>query len=169
MRGHRRQYKSSILDLRFGLRKERHHVVATPDGVGPRCLSRCVFLLLDGTVAAVAAVLRRDGSVRSRPVLLSGPDFGAVRRSDGWHNQRPETVTVNNTGDMPQPVRGRMNGGNSAEFAQTNDCPSMIAVGASCTFNITFRPSATGWRGASLLVDGINEEEGGVNLGGHGN
>ena len=78
-------------------------------------------------------------------------------------------VTVTNTGDMPQPVRGRMNGGNSAEFAQTNDCPSMIAVGASCTFNITFRPSATGWRGASLLVDGINEEEGGVNLGGHGN
>jgi len=38
-----------------------------------------------------AAVLRRDGSVRSRPVLLSEPDFGAVRRSDGWHNQRHES------------------------------------------------------------------------------
>ena len=81
----------------------------------------------------------------------------------------PRAVTLTNTGSTPQPVRGRMNGGNFAEFAQTNDCPSMIAVGASCTFNITFRPSGTGWRGASLLVDGINEEEGGVNLGGHGN
>ena len=78
-------------------------------------------------------------------------------------------VTVTNTGNMPQPVRGRMNGGNAADFAQTNDCPTMIAVGASCTFNITFRPSATGWRGGSLLVDGINEEEGDVNVGGHGN
>jgi hypothetical protein len=77
-------------------------------------------------------------------------------------------VTVTNTGNLPQPVRGRMNGGDAADFAQTNDCPSMLAVGASCTYNVIFRPSATGWRGGSLLVDGINEEEGGVNLGGTG-
>ena len=51
---------------------------ATLDGVGARLLFRCVFLF-DGPVAAVAAVLRRDGSVRSRPVLLGEPDFGAVR------------------------------------------------------------------------------------------
>jgi hypothetical protein len=80
----------------------------------------------------------------------------------------PRTVAVANTGDTPQPVRGRMNGGNFAEFAQTNDCPSMIAVGASCTFNITFTPSGTGWRGGSLIFDGLNEEEGFVNVGGTG-
>jgi hypothetical protein len=77
-------------------------------------------------------------------------------------------VTVTNTGSMPQPVLGRMNGAPWQDYAHTNNCPSMLAVGASCTFNLTFRPSATGWRGASLLVDGLNEEEAGVNVGGTG-
>ena len=38
----------------------------------------------------------------------------------------------------------------------------------SCTLNITFTPSAAGARGASLLVDGLYDEEGFVNLGGTG-
>jgi hypothetical protein len=33
---------------------ERHDHDATFDGVGPRFLSRCVFLLLDGPIAAAA-------------------------------------------------------------------------------------------------------------------
>ena len=80
----------------------------------------------------------------------------------------PIAVTVTNTGSTPQPVRGRINGppGQWQDYAYTNDCPSMIAVGASCTFNITFTPSATGGWGAYLVVDGINDEEGFVNLGG---
>ena len=80
----------------------------------------------------------------------------------------PRAVTVTNTGSMPQPVHGRMNGAPWRDYAYTADCPSMVAVGASCTLNITFTPSATGDRGASLLVDGLNEEEAGVNLGGTG-
>jgi len=83
----------------------------------------------------------------------------------------PRAVTVTNTGSTPQPVLGRFNGppGQWQNFAYTNDCPSMLAVGATCTLNITFTPSATGWRGASLHVDGINEDyEGSVNVGGTG-
>jgi hypothetical protein len=44
----------------------------------------------------------------------------------------------------------------------------MIAAGASCTFAITFRPSATGSRGGILVVDGTFDEEGLVNLIGTG-
>jgi hypothetical protein len=82
----------------------------------------------------------------------------------------PRAVTVTNTGSMPQPVRGRRNGtpGQWENFASTNDCPTMLAVGASCTFHITFTPSATGSRGAALVIDGINEEEGFVNVSGTG-
>jgi hypothetical protein len=61
-----------------------------------------------------------------------------------------------------------MNGTQWQDFAFTNDCPSRIAVGASCTFNITFRPSATGGRGALLVIAGTFEEEGFVNVGGTG-
>jgi hypothetical protein len=82
----------------------------------------------------------------------------------------PRAVTVTNTGSTPQPVRGRINGppGQWQDFAYTNDCPSMIAVGASCTFNITFTPSAIGGRGATLVLDGNYDEEGFVSVIGTG-
>src|SRR5262245_24121195 len=82
----------------------------------------------------------------------------------------PRAVTVTNTGSMPQPVRGRINGtpGQWQGFASTNDCPTMLAVGTSCTLKITFTPSATGGWGAYLVVDGINDEEGIVTVGGTG-
>ena len=44
----------------------------------------------------------------------------------------------------------------------------MLAAGASCTFNITFRPSAIGNRIAYLFFDGVFDEEGMVNLIGAG-
>jgi hypothetical protein len=82
----------------------------------------------------------------------------------------PRAVTVTNTGSTSQPVQGRVNGtpGQWQNYVFTSDCPSMLAVGAGCTFNITFTPSATGGRGAFLYVDGIFEEEGFVNLSGTG-
>ena len=82
----------------------------------------------------------------------------------------PRAVTVTNTGTMPQPVSGRMNGmaGQWQGFGSTNDCPPMLAVGASCTFKITFTPTApVGWK-AILVVDGINDEEGLVDVVGTG-
>jgi hypothetical protein len=82
----------------------------------------------------------------------------------------PRAVSVTNTGSTPQPVRGRINGtpGQWQDFASTSDCPTILAVSASCTLNITFTPGATGGRRAMLVVDGANDEEGVVNVGGTG-
>ena len=44
----------------------------------------------------------------------------------------------------------------------------MLAVGASCTLNITFTPTAIGGWGAILVVDGTDDEEGFVNVFGTG-
>ena len=76
-----------------------------------------------------------------------------------------------NTGTMPQPVLGRMNGppGQWQDFAHANDCPPMLAVGASCTFTVTFTPSVAGSRAALLVVDGLNDEEAFVDVSGTGN
>ena len=108
--------------------------------------------------------------------FVPGQSLSVNRTSVEFGNQMvnttsaPRAVTVTNTGNMPQPVRGRVNGtpGQWQNFAHTNDCPPMLAVGASCTFNITFTPSAAGGRGASLIVDGLNDEEASVNVGGTG-
>jgi len=82
----------------------------------------------------------------------------------------PRAVTLTNTGSTPQPVFGRMNGepGQWQDFTFTSDCPSMLVVGARCTFNIRFAPSAAGLRGATLNVDGIFDEEASVNVTGTG-
>jgi hypothetical protein len=82
----------------------------------------------------------------------------------------PKAVTLTNTGGMPQPVQGRIDGapGQWQDFAFISDCPKTLARGASCTFNITFTPSATGNRGATIFFDGFFDEEGFVNLGGMG-
>lgn len=82
----------------------------------------------------------------------------------------PKSVTLTNTGSTAQPVFGRVNGppGHWQDFTVTNDCPSKLAVSASCTFNITFTPSAAGNRIAYLFVDGVFDEEAMVNLAGFG-
>jgi len=82
----------------------------------------------------------------------------------------PRVVTVTNTGSTPQPVGGRLNGppGQWQDFAFTNDCPSRLVAGASCTFNLSFTPSATGGRGGTLVVDGTFEEGGLVSVAGIG-
>jgi 6-phosphogluconolactonase (cycloisomerase 2 family) len=80
----------------------------------------------------------------------------------------PSTVTLTNTGSAAEPVSARMNGFNFGDFAQTNNCPPVIAAGASCTFSITFKPSATGGRIGYLVIDGNRDEEGIVSLTGTG-
>ena len=80
----------------------------------------------------------------------------------------PSAVILTNTGSTPQPVSVRINGFNFADFTQTNDCPSSLAVGASCTINVSFRPRDTNGSAGILVVDGLLEEEVDVNLTGMG-
>jgi len=44
-----------------------------------------------------------------------------------------------------------VNGADSGDFAQINTCGS-LAVGAKCTVSVTFTPSATGHRSATLAL-----------------
>ena len=102
--------------------------------------------------------------------------FSTKPTSVGFGNQMvnttsaPTALTITNTGSTPQRVSGRIDGtpGQWQDFAFTNDCPTTLAAGASCTFSITFTPSATGGRGAFLIIDGLFDEEGVVNVGGTG-
>ena len=117
--------------------------------------------------AVPIVIVAVPGESFSFSVSPSGVPFGNQMLNT---TSDPKTVTLTNTGSTPQPVFGRVNGppGNWQDFTQTNDCPSKIAAGASCTFNITFRPSATGNRIAYLIFDGVIDEEGIVNLMGAG-
>ena len=136
-------------------------------------------LVLVGSLAACSsstAPSPRPQASGATVAFLPGASLSVNPTSVDFGNQIVNTtsasraVTVTNTGSAPQPVSGRINGmpGQWQGFASSSDCPTMLAVGASCTMTITFTPSARGgWR-AYLVVDGINDEEGFINLGGTG-
>jgi hypothetical protein len=64
-----------------------------------------------------------------------------------------QTITVTNTGTVSFPLSSiGIIGTSAGDFSETNDCPSALAAGASCTINLVFTPTATGTRAASLAV-----------------
>jgi Abnormal spindle-like microcephaly-assoc'd, ASPM-SPD-2-Hydin len=64
-----------------------------------------------------------------------------------------QSVSVSNPGTTALAISQiSLSGTNVNDFAQTNTCGSTLAGGANCTLTITFDPSATGARSASLLI-----------------
>jgi antitoxin (DNA-binding transcriptional repressor) of toxin-antitoxin stability system len=61
------------------------------------------------------------------------------------------TVTVTNSGTAAATVSGITVTG---DFSQTNTCGTSIAAGASCTVDVTFRPTASGTRTGDLSIAG---------------
>jgi hypothetical protein len=65
-----------------------------------------------------------------------------------------QTVTLTN-GDTPQTISSIVvSGANAGDFLETSTCPlnSPLGVGTTCTFTVTFTPSASGIRNAGIVV-----------------
>ncbi|MFL4907896.1 choice-of-anchor D domain-containing protein [Streptomyces sp. MMS24-I2-30] len=62
-----------------------------------------------------------------------------------------QTVTVTNTGTAAATVSAITTTG---DFSQTNTCGTSIAASASCTVNVTFRPTVSGTRTGDLTIAG---------------
>ena len=61
----------------------------------------------------------------------------------------PEPVTLSNTGQVAMSITSVTITGN---FAQTNNCGTTLAAGASCTVNVTFTPQQTGAESGTLEI-----------------
>jgi hypothetical protein len=61
-----------------------------------------------------------------------------------------QPVTLSNSGGAPLTINSITASG---DFAQTTDCSSSLAAGASCTINVTFTPTATGNRTGTLTIN----------------
>jgi len=139
----------------------RYTAPATPPN--PAVVTVTARSVADSTRSADATVA--IGGVLSFSMNPSSFDFGSRTVNT---TSAPTVITLTNTSSTPQPVTPRPGGLNYTDFATTSNCPSMIAVGASCTFTITFSPSATGRRIGILDVDGTFEDMGEVSLFGTG-
>jgi len=65
----------------------------------------------------------------------------------------PQSVTLNNSGNGALNVSGvAMTGANPGDFAETSTCGASVAAGGNCTIAVTFTPSSTGTRSASVTI-----------------
>jgi hypothetical protein len=91
---------------------------------------------LSGTGVAPGPILSPNPSALSFPGTVVGNTAAA------------QTVTVTNTGTTSANVSGVTTTG---DFSQTNTCGT-VAVNASCTVTVAFRPTAAGARSGSLTI-----------------
>jgi FG-GAP-like repeat/Abnormal spindle-like microcephaly-assoc'd, ASPM-SPD-2-Hydin len=78
-------------------------------------------------------------------VNFNGQVFGVV--------SAPRTVTLQNIGTATALITSvTLDGANPGDYAQTNNCGASLTVQGTCTFTITFTPTALGKRPAQLLV-----------------
>jgi len=47
-------------------------------------------------------------------------------------------------------------GANAPDFAQTNNCGTALAGGATCTISVTFKPTASGPRKGALTISDLD-------------
>jgi len=154
-------------------------VTSSPAGIN--CPSKCVFGFPDGTGVTLTAkaatgsgftgwsgacsgtgscsVTMTSSKLVTATFNLSGPavvlsptslSFGTVAIGT---TSTAKTVTLKNTGTALLTISAiTVTGTNTADFAQTHTCGSSLAAGASCTISVTFKPTASGTRSASLSV-----------------
>jgi len=63
------------------------------------------------------------------------------------------TATLTNSGNAALSLSGiALTGANTGDFAETNTCGSSVAAGGSCTISVSFDPTTSGSRSASVSI-----------------
>ena len=66
-----------------------------------------------------------------------------------------QVLTLTNTGPLALPITNITdNGTNANQFTESHNCGAAVPAGASCAINVTFLPTSTGTKVASLNVVG---------------
>lgn len=66
-------------------------------------------------------------------------------------NSSTQSVTLTNSGNASLSVTSiAISGTNSGDFSQTNTCGTSVAAGSNCSVTVTFKPTASGTRTASV-------------------
>jgi len=111
--------------------------------------------------ASVSIVTNAAGSPASLPIAGKGTApkvvFGGASLGFGTVNigaaSAVKTVSLRNEGDAALQISAIGTAGpDNAQFTQTNDCGSTLAIEASCTISVTFRPTSEGNKTASVSV-----------------
>lgn len=133
--------------------------------VGANCSIDVTFKPTATGSRSASLTINDDAANSPQSVSLSGvgtaPVVGLSSASLTFTSQpvgttsAAQNITLTNTGNATLTFSGSgivIAGANSADFSETNTCGASVAAGANCTISITFKPTATGARNASLSV-----------------
>jgi hypothetical protein len=117
----------------------------TPTATGSRSGSLTV------TASGITSTVPLSGTgVAPGPILNAAPGSLSFAGTIVGNTSAAQTVTVTNTGTSTATVSGVAASG---DFSQTDNCTS-LAVGASCTVNVSFKPTTGGTRTGSVTITG---------------
>jgi hypothetical protein len=124
-----------------------------------------MFLINSAGVPSVARFIHLNANNTRLPVTLAPSSIFMPNTVVGTPSAS-ETATLTNNLTVPLNIS---NIAVSGEFSETNNCTSPISAGKSCTFTITFRPTATGLlSGTITITDNATDSPQVLNLGGNG-
>jgi len=99
--------------------------------------------------ATVTPIALTGTGVNPSATLTQATNFGGVGIG---LSSAIQTLTFTNTSPMALAPVVSIQGGQATDFAQTNNCPVSLGIGASCTITVTFNPTATGARFSRVFV-----------------
>ena len=128
-------------------------VTFKPTATGPRAASVSVGDNASGSPQTVSLA----GTGTAAGVVLTPSILTFAGQNPGTPASPPQTVTLQNTGTGPLTISSiAITGTNSGDFAQTNNCPvgpaATLAASSACSIAVTFAPTGTGSRSASLSI-----------------
>jgi hypothetical protein len=123
----------------------------TPAATGTRAGTLTITDNASGSPQTVG--LTGTGASASAPAAVVSPTSLSYASQTVGTTSAAQAVTLSNTGNAALSITSiAITGTNAGDFAQTNNCGTSVAAGASCTINLTFTPAATGTRAGTLTI-----------------
>jgi len=124
-------------------------VTFQPTATGAASASLSIADNASNTVTVQTVAL--SGTGVGVPVVSVSPTILSFASANVGSTSAAQPVTLKNTGTAALTISGvSLTGANAASWSQANTCGSSLAVNASCTISVTFKPTAGGTLSASL-------------------
>jgi subtilase family serine protease len=124
-------------------------VTVTFDPTGAQSKSAAVTII---DAAGMQSVPLTGTGVSASSIVVSPTTIAFGNQTVGMKSAAKPITVQNNTTSAVAISSIAMTGANTVSFTQTNNCPSSLAVSATCTVQVTFDPTSAVAKSASVTV-----------------
>jgi YVTN family beta-propeller protein len=122
----------------------------TPSIVGGESAS---LKFTDNAAGSPQSVGLTGTGIAAAPVVSLAPTSLTFSAQGVGSTSPAQAINLTNTGSVTLSIAAiSITGANAGDFAQTNTCGTAVAAGAKCAINVTFAPTASGARAASVSI-----------------